>query len=161
MSLVCFCVVLQPEDADRRPPPPVDIPLEEADYEFFSKPGRDMSFLSERWDICFSHTSDFPQRREQLWDKSILHDFHDLQLFAVYLAWLNAPWSVKYARKCILYGFPCEMNFSHHLSPNPTRVASDSVGFGDSWWEKSISHGKPYKIHIHIQCSTSCQWCRN
>ena len=24
---------------------------------------------------------------------------------------------------CILYGFPCEMDFSHHESPNPTRVA--------------------------------------
>ena len=22
------------------------------------------------------------------------------------------------------------------------------VRFGDSWWEKSISHGKPYKMHI-------------
>ena len=29
---------------------------------------------------------------------------------------------------CILYGFPCEMDFSHHESPN-------RVGFGDEWWE--------------------------
>ena len=26
-------------------------------------------------------------------------------------------------RICILYGFPCEMDFSHHESPNPARVA--------------------------------------
>ena len=24
---------------------------------------------------------------------------------------------------CILYGFPCEMDFFHHESPNPARVA--------------------------------------
>ena len=37
---------------------------------------------------------------------------------------------------CILYGFPCEMDFSHHESPNPTQVACDRrVGFGDKWWE--------------------------
>ena len=23
-----------------------------------------------------------------------------------------------------------------------------AVDFGDLWWEKSISHGKPYKMHI-------------
>ena len=32
----------------------------------------------------------------------------------------NMPLSLKYARKCILYGFPHEMDFSHHKSPNPT-----------------------------------------
>ena len=26
---------------------------------------------------------------------------------------------------CILYGFPCETDFSHHEYPNPTRVACD------------------------------------
>ena len=45
---------------------------------------------------------------------------------------------------CILYGFPCEMDFSHHESPNPARVAWDSETSG----EKSISHGKPYKMHF-------------
>ena len=30
---------------------------------------------------------------------------------------------------CILYGFLCEMDFSHpHESPNPTRVACDEGG---------------------------------
>ena len=37
----------------------------------------------------FSHTSDIPPCREQLWDKSISHGFHDLQLCTVYLAWLK------------------------------------------------------------------------
>ena len=41
--------------------------------------------------------------------------------------------------------FPCEMEFSHHESPNPTRVAKwDSETSG----EKSISNGKPYKMHF-------------
>ena len=39
-----------------------------------------------------------------------------------------------YEKICILYGFPFEMDFSHHKSPNPTR--SEMTG------EKSISHGK-------------------
>ena len=29
---------------------------------------------------------------------------------------------------CILHGFPCEMDFSHHESRNPTRVACDECG---------------------------------
>ena len=29
---------------------------------------------------------------------------------------------------CILYGFPCEMEFSHHESLNPARVACDECG---------------------------------
>ena len=43
-------------------------------------------------------------------------------------------------RICILHGFPCEMDFSHLRIP--------------LWWdsetcgEKSISHGKPYKMHF-------------
>ena len=37
----------------------------------------------------FSHTSDIPPCREQLWDKSISHGFHDLQLCTLYLAWLK------------------------------------------------------------------------
>ena len=56
----------------------------------------------------FSHTYDFPPCREQLWDKSISHGFHDLQLCAVYLAWLTCLGSAKYARKCILCDFPCD-----------------------------------------------------
>ena len=34
-------------------------------------------------------------------------------------------------------------SISHHSSPNPTYVTSDSMGFGDS-----ILHGKPYKMLI-------------
>ena len=37
----------------------------------------------------FSHTSDFHPCREQLWDKSISHGFHYLQLCTLYLAWLK------------------------------------------------------------------------
>ena len=68
----------------------------------------------------------------------------------------QGPWPVKYARKCILYGFPCKMDFSHPSSPNPTRVASDLRLI---WWEKSISHGKPYQRHIVwlFVCSVSCR----
>ena len=41
------------------------------------------------------------------------------------------------------------MDFSHHESPNTTRVAGDE----DAWdsetnGEKSISHGKPYKMYF-------------
>ena len=42
---------------------------------------------------------------------------HGFQLCAVYLM-INVHWSVKYARKCFLYGFPCDMDFSpfsHHF----------------------------------------------
>ena len=28
---------------------------------------------------------------------------------------------------CILYGFPCEMDFSHHESPNPARFDSETI----------------------------------
>ena len=41
---------------------------------------------------------------------------------------------------CILYGFPCKMDFSHHGS----RRGWDSEKSG----EKSVSHGKPYKMHF-------------
>ena len=49
------------------------------------------------------------------------------------------PWSVKNVRKCILYGFPCEMDFSPLVS--------------ESWWGKSISHSN------HTKCISShvCQ----
>ena len=67
-----------------------------------------------------SHTCDFPPGCEQLWNKSISHGFYDLQLCAVYLAWLT-PLEVKYARKCILYGFPCEMDSSPLLSESHPR----------------------------------------
>ena len=35
--------------------------------------------MNDEW---FSNTSDFPPCREQLWDKSISHGFHDLQFCA-------------------------------------------------------------------------------
>ena len=35
---------------------------------------------------------------------------------------------IKSKKICILHGFPCEINFSHHESPNPTRVACDQGG---------------------------------
>ena len=31
---------------------------------------------------------------------------------------------IKIKMICILYGFLCEMDFSHHESPNPARVAA-------------------------------------
>ena len=50
-------------------------------------------------------------------------------------------------RICILYGFPCEMDFVRILSeshPSHLRRGWDSEMSG----EKSISHGKPYKMHF-------------
>ena len=49
---------------------------------------------------------------------------------------------------CKNVGFPCEMDFFHHKSPNPTRVASDEGGIRRRVLRKSISHGKPHKIHL-------------
>ena len=34
---------------------------------------------------------------------------------------------------CILYGFPCEKDFSHHKSPNPTRVACDETNTNNAF----------------------------
>ena len=48
----------------------------------------------------------------------------------------------------MLYGFPCEMDFSHHKSPNPTRVTYNKGGIRRRVVRKSISHGKPYKMHF-------------
>ena len=41
-----------------------------------------------------------------------------------------------------LYGFPWEMDFSHHESLNPARVAGWDL---ETSGEKSIPRGKPYK----------------
>ena len=46
-------------------------------------------------------------------------------LRSVFISMINMPCSVNYARKCILYGFPCKI---HHSSPNPTLAAIDSGG---------------------------------
>ena len=45
---------------------------------------------------------------------------------------------------CILYGFPCEMVFSPRVS-NITRGWDSETSA-----EKTISHGKPYKIHFLV-----------
>ena len=99
--------------------------------------------------FTFSHTSDIPPCREQLWDKSISHGFHDLKLCTVYLAWLKCikVQSMRENAFCMVFHVRW---ISHHSSPNPTLVDryATRAGFGDSWWEKSISHGKPYKMHI-------------
>ena len=54
-----------------------------------------------------------------------------------YMRWLmHLNWSlqvtflrdnyVEMDQICILYGFPCEMDFSHHESPNPVRIPPES-----------------------------------
>ena len=43
---------------------------------------------------------------------------------------------------------------SHHSSPNPTLVASDSDGIR---WDKSISHGKPRKTHTRVPNKGGCR----
>ena len=94
---------------------------------------------------------------EQLWDKSISHGFHDLQLCAVFLAWLRCL--EVYARKCMV--FLVRWN-SHHLSPNPMLVASDSGGIRRlgvriiQLWDKSISHG----FHDLQLCAVFLAWLR-
>ena len=69
-------------------------------------------FGDEWWEIFLAYfCPDLPPWpcREQLWDKSISHGFHDLQLCTLHALYLDS---------------------------------------GDSWWEKSILHGKPYKMYI-------------
>ena len=60
----------------------------------------------------------------------------------------SMPWATYTCKICILYDFPCEMDFSHHESPNfhqsRLRRGWDSGTSG----EKSISHGKPYTMHF-------------
>ena len=51
---------------------------------------------------------------------------------------------------CILYGFPCEIEFSYHESPyNPTRVACDECGeIPHMSVVRNPSHGKSCKMHF-------------
>ena len=41
----------------------------------------------------------------------------------------------------------------HSIKSNPPLSQATQEGFRDLWWEKSILHGKPYKMHIiwHFQ----------
>ena len=84
------------------------------------------------WYVLFSHSSYFPPCWEQLWDKSIAHGFfHYLEVCV--------RWSVKYVRKCIMYGFPCEMDFSPLVTeshPRHRRLGLNSETRG----EKTPSH---------------------
>ena len=67
--------------------------------------------------------------------------------FAVYLAWLKCL--KVYARKCLLYGFPCEMDFSPLVSESHSRrfaIGRDSETRG----EKNPSH-----MENHTKCISS------
>ena len=64
---------------------------------------------------------------EQFWDKSISKGFIVFN-FVQWLTIIDAFWSIKHARKCILYGFPCKMDFSPLVTIYPTLVANDSSG---------------------------------
>ena len=75
----------------------------------------------------FSHTSDFPPCREQLWDKPISHGFHDLQLCTVYLTSLKFLNVQSMRENAFCMGFHVRWT-SHRSSQNPTLVASDSGG---------------------------------
>ena len=55
----------------------------------------------------------------------------------------------------ILYGYPCEMDFSDYkISESHSSHLRQNCDFRDDWWdsessgEKSISHGKPHKMHF-------------
>ena len=66
------------------------------------------------------------------------HVLSSCEINPSHMVFMILPWSVNYARKCTRLRIP--------PSSQATRVV-----FGDSWWEKSISHGKPYKIYIMTQ----------
>ena len=61
--------------------------------------------------------------------------------------YINVPGSVQYARKCILYGFPSEMDFSPLIPASHTRRKRSS-GIRRLVVGKFISNGKPYFMHI-------------
>ena len=44
--------------------------------------------------------------------------------------------------------FPCEMDFSHHTTSLPIPPESLATRDSETSGEKSISHGKPYKMHF-------------
>ena len=46
------------------------------------------------------------------------------------------------------------------VSESHPRRYTTRAGFGDSWWEKSISHGKPYQMHIMIIPKYFFYFCR-
>ena len=49
---------------------------------------------------------------------------------------------------CILYGFPCEIDFSHHKSQNPIQVACDEGVILRQVVRNLIYYGKLYKMHF-------------
>ena len=56
---------------------------------------------------------------------------------------IKVPWSVKYARKCIGYDFPCEMEFSPLFSEIPPRL----------WWNSETCGEKnPSYMENHTKC---------
>ena len=114
----------------------------------------------------FSHTSDIPPCREQLWDKSISHGFHDLQLCTVYLAWLkckvceNALNLYKeflcyngLIKVCLENAFCMVFHvrwISHLSSPNPTLVAARLGRDSETCAEKN-----PSRMANHTKCISS------
>ena len=62
---------------------------------------------------------------------------------------INTPWSAKYARKCNLYGFPCEMNFPPLVSESHPRRMWLEWDFG-TCGEKNASC-----MENHTKCMSS------
>ena len=112
-------------------------------------------FLSFNHLIIFSHTSDFPPCREHLWDKSISHGFHDLQHCPVNVAWLKCL-KVRESAFCMVFHVKW---ISHHLSPNPTLVASDSDGIRRLVVRKIHLTWKTIhnSYQLHMSWSTTCK----
>ena len=81
-----------------------------------------------------------PPCSEQLRDKSISHGFHILRNIC---AWLRCTlkYSVWENAFCVVF----HARFSNILIPLSSQVTL--VGIWESWRQKSISHGKPYKMH--------------
>ena len=124
-----------------------------------------ISLMKEFVDIklgtyIFSHTSVFPPCSEQLRDKSISDSFHDLQLCAVYLnlfSLTNVPWSIRYSRENAFGMVSIWDGFLTTCLRIPPSSHTTLMGFGDYWWEKSISHGKPHKMHTFLHATDNPQ----
>ena len=94
--------------------------------------------------FIFSHTLHFKARNHA----NTLHkmEYHESHRRWIYLTtFLNKGERQKI---CILYGHPCDMDFSYHKSPNPTPSRLRWMWDSETSGEKSISHEKPYTMHF-------------
>ena len=70
---------------------------------------------------------------------------------------ITVLWCVKYARKYILYGFPCEMDFSPLVSESQPRRKRQSRWDSDTRGEKNPSHMENHTKWISSPQLTGCK----